>query len=148
MKAVAFAHDGRGPKTSLLPALLEHLKMKDASELISWAYTSLEWSRISAVSFICQQEALKGDQVAIKIINKVCQGLADSVQPVVSQLEISSKFPIVLAGSVFTHEGSVIGKNVKEILSNKYPNANVIFPVIDECLAAALLAKNQFNLNL
>eukprot|EP01091_Cochliopodium_minus_P012991 TRINITY_DN4073_c2_g2_i1.p1 TRINITY_DN4073_c2_g2~~TRINITY_DN4073_c2_g2_i1.p1 ORF type:complete len:314 (-),score=87.76 TRINITY_DN4073_c2_g2_i1:341-1282(-) len=146
LKAVSFANDGRGEYTSLLPALLEHLKIDDCAQLIPWAYTSLEWSRIASISFLCQQEALKGDKIATKILNKVTNSLAESVFPVHENLQFGDEFTIVLAGTVFTHQGSLIGAKVKEILQKKYPKSNIIFPQIDESHAAALLAKSQLEL--
>eukprot|EP01091_Cochliopodium_minus_P002040 TRINITY_DN11958_c0_g1_i1.p1 TRINITY_DN11958_c0_g1~~TRINITY_DN11958_c0_g1_i1.p1 ORF type:complete len:322 (+),score=75.17 TRINITY_DN11958_c0_g1_i1:16-981(+) len=146
LRAVAFASDGRGPKTSLLPALLDHLKFKDTSELIPWAYKSLEWSRIASVSFLCQQEALKGDIISKKIIEKVSKYLAESVYPVKERLEFDENFTIVLAGSILTHEGSLIGSKVKDILKEKFTKAHITFPIVHPSLAAAMLAKNQTEL--
>ena len=67
---------------------------------------------------------LNGKQKKKKITSKtiiiqVTKALAESVTPVKEKLGFGDQFTIVLAGSVFTHQGSEIGSRVKELLEKK-----------------------------
>jgi len=146
LKAVTFAVDGRGEQTSLVEATMKHLKLETPQELIGWAYTDMEWSRFASVSILAEQEATKGDKIAMKIIENSAKKLANSVFPVHKTLELGDEFAIVLAGGILTHEGSIIGSKAQKILQEKYPKAKITFPTVDPCYAAALLAKNQSEL--
>ena len=147
LRAATFAADGRGEQTSLLPAIIEFLRLDDPTQLIPWAYQDMEWSRIASVAPLAEQEARKGDKVAQEIVEKCSRRLAESVRPVWKALQFGDAFTVVLAGGILCHEGSLLGSNVKRLLEEEYPHSHVTFSKTSPSFAAALLAKNQSHLH-
>lgn len=140
--AVCRAHDGRGEPTSLTEKLLKHLELNDPTDIIRWKYSDMSWDRTAALSFLAFDAAKEGDEVAINILEKTADGLFEAIYSVKKKLQFvdDDEIPIVLAGGNLTHEGSLLAEKLKVRLVSALPNARILFPSIEPCVAAALLA--------
>ncbi len=98
---VCMASDARKSSTSLVAAILEHLQLSTAQELIGWCYDSLDpRSQIASIAPVVFQE-YPHDRVAQNIIQGGAKSLASLVVAVASELALPpSGFTLVCAGSV------------------------------------------------
>lgn len=55
------SQDGRGPQTSLLPAVLAKLNLAKVEDLIAWTYADTVWARLAALAPHAFEEEKKGD---------------------------------------------------------------------------------------
>lgn len=108
IQAVARAHDGRGPATSLTQRVLAFFQVTAPPDLIAAVYRP-ENSRaeIARLSRAVDEEALAGDPVAQRIVQRAAEELAAGVQSVaVQQLHLQT-VPIALAGGFLVHGRSL-----------------------------------------
>jgi glucosamine kinase len=77
VRAILGEHEGWGPRTALMPALLEATGATDANELLHLFYTA-EWprSRVAALAPVVDSIAEAGDPVALDIMNRAALQLA------------------------------------------------------------------------
>lgn len=125
LKAIVRAYDGRGQHTLLTDMVLDYLKLKDISELVSWVYDKPFFKeKIAELSEIVCSSAKMGDIVSIKILREEAREAASSVIVVVNKLNLADKdFDLVLVGGVFKCEKYF--KNLFfKILKNKFQRIN------------------------
>lgn len=125
LKAIVRAYDGRGQHTLLTDMMLDYLKLKDISELVSWVYGKPFFKeKIAELSEIVCSSAKMGDIVSIKILREEAREAASSVIVVVNKLNLADKdFDLVLVGGVFKCEKYF--KNLFfKILKNKFQRIN------------------------
>lgn len=119
LAAAARALDGRGPKTSLVEALLDALGLKDRSGIVKAVYsrqTDRQW--LASLAKVVVAVAETGDQAAAAVVNEAATELARLCRAVADQLESSrseSPFPIVLAGGLLVHATLLRDRVVEEI---------------------------------
>jgi len=140
----AFSADGRGPATELLPALLQHLKLSQADDLIPWCYSSdrVEWARFADLAPLAAICAKKGDKVAQSIVDNAVHQLFITLSAVIRDLGLdkAETFTVVLSGGNLTHEGSIYAQGIIAKIEEVYRNrAKVVFPKINPEKALALL---------
>eukprot|EP00250_Pteridium_aquilinum_P011327 c19993_g1_i2 orf=412-1338(-) len=99
LAAVMRAHDGRGPPTSLLNAVLERLELSSPEEIIGWVYRDLSWARIASIVPTVKACAAMGDPEARKVLMTAVDELATSVMAVVRRLNLAGKDRTCLGGS-------------------------------------------------
>jgi glucosamine kinase len=78
LRAVAHAHDGRGPATALLRPVLDHAGAATPEELIHWAAAAAK-GRIAALARLVVDAADRGDDAAIAILTAAAADLARHV---------------------------------------------------------------------
>ncbi len=108
IQAVAKAHDGRGPATSLTQRVLAFFKVAAPPDLIAAVYRP-ENSRaeVARLSRTVDEEALAGDAVAQAIIQRAADELAAGVQAVAVQHLHLKTVPTALAGGFLVHGRSL-----------------------------------------
>jgi N-acetylglucosamine kinase-like BadF-type ATPase len=103
LRAVLSEHEGWGPRTALMPALLEAAGASDANDALHRFYTP-DWprSRIASLAPLVDRIAEAGDPVATAILNNAAQHLAVLAASVRRQLWREDE-PSILswAGGVF-----------------------------------------------
>jgi N-acetylglucosamine kinase-like BadF-type ATPase len=125
LKAIVRAYDGRGQHTLLTDRVLDYLKLKDISELVSWVYDKPFFKeKIAELSEIVCSAAKMGDILSIEILREEAGEAASTVMVVVNKLNLADKdFDLVLVGGVFKCEKYF--KNLFfKILKNKFPGIN------------------------
>ena len=102
--AVMRQADGRGPATSLTPAVLDHLHIERASDLIQLVYArELSLATMAAVAPLVGRAWDDGDAVAGDILQGAAEELTLSAGAVVARLEMAADcFPLFLAGGIFS----------------------------------------------
>jgi N-acetylglucosamine kinase-like BadF-type ATPase len=101
--AVMRQADGRGPRTSLTPIVLERLGLSRADELVNEVYEGAERRQLVATLGPLVADARKnGDAVAAEIMNDAAAELVLAAASVVSRLEMRGDlFPTFLSGGMF-----------------------------------------------
>lgn len=144
LHAVTAAVDDRGPQTALCDAVLSHLGLSDAQELIDWAYADTSWQRFAALAPLAMTWAERGDGVAQQIVQQAARDLAMAAGAVVRKLALDQEpFPLVLAGGNL-HSGPLLDA-LRERLQTKFPQATIQQPQVDPAIGAALLALNNLH---
>jgi N-acetylglucosamine kinase-like BadF-type ATPase len=139
LQRVARAADGIDPPTALSAALLGHLGLAEAQQLIPWAYADLTWARFADLAPLVVRCAEAGDGAAVAIIEETGAALATAVGAVVRGLGLAGQpFPLVLAGGNLQH--AAVRSALERHLSGVAPRATVVSPTLSPAVGAALRA--------
>jgi N-acetylglucosamine kinase-like BadF-type ATPase len=144
LRAVARAHDGRGPTTALQTAILSHLGLAEPMVLVKRVY-AVEFgvAQVANLARLVSVEANKGDDVARRILNDAAKHLAGSVLAVVSGLGmLTDEFQLVLTGGVVRPPG-IVRDAVTGTVRLAASRAKAIDPANDAAFGAALLAVSE-----
>ena len=115
LRAAACAADGRGPRTALLPALLNHWQLQLPEDFITYLYgVNDPRPLLGDVGPVIMQVAAEHDAVAMQIVQRAGFELARAVVAVSSQLELPRPLPLALAGSMI-----VRGEPLQRALSDQ-----------------------------
>jgi len=103
LRAVVRAADGRGPRTRLTGAVLEHFGLADLTGLPRIVYDlELPRANVAALGPVVQAAHDAGDAVATRILTEAVEELVFAAGSVVRQLDLANQeFHFVLAGGVF-----------------------------------------------
>jgi N-acetylglucosamine kinase-like BadF-type ATPase len=141
LRAVARAHDRRGPATSLTDGILSHLGLVDASLLVTLVYAdNFNVPRLADLAPLVSQTAQLGDAVAQDILQEAGRQLSRTLEAVVRGLEMTDEaFEAVLLGGVLNAQ-DLVRRIVVSELCQIAPRACVIEPRHDAAVGAALFA--------
>jgi N-acetylglucosamine kinase-like BadF-type ATPase len=125
LKAIVRAHDGRGRDTLLTDMVLDYLKLKDISGLVSWVYEKPFFKeKVADLAEIVCSAAKMGDSISMEILSEEAGEAASSVMVVVDKLDLADKdFDLVPVGGVFKCEKYFKSLFFK-ILKNKFQGIN------------------------
>ena len=141
LTAAVRAHDGRGPATALLGALLAHLQLDRAEQLIPWVYdaASFSWQKIAALSVVAQRCAAAGDALAVHILERSAAGLAESVAAAAQRAGFApdDALTIVYAGGLLS--SGVLVPYLTPRLQARWPHATIVNPTVDPVMGAVYL---------
>jgi N-acetylglucosamine kinase-like BadF-type ATPase len=103
LTAVMREFDGRGPATSLTPAVLAHLQISRPIEIGPRVYRGdLPLVSIAALAPLVGQAAESGDSLAAGILSRAAEELCAAAAAVVRQLHMGGdEFPCLLSGGIF-----------------------------------------------
>ncbi len=105
LQAVARAADGRGPRTTLVEAVMEHWELATPNGIIGKVYPDTDKSLVAGLTALVLREARKGDEVARGILDRAASELAVDVTTVGDQLHFpDGGLPLALAGGVLVNE--------------------------------------------
>jgi N-acetylglucosamine kinase-like BadF-type ATPase len=92
LTAAARAHDGAGPATSLVDAIVTHLELRDFRETVAWAYggSVMDSSGVASLAPVVARSAEAGDGVARAILETAGQELAEGVAAVAARLQLAA----------------------------------------------------------
>ncbi|WP_107942857.1 N-acetylglucosamine kinase [Metasolibacillus fluoroglycofenilyticus] len=124
LEAVFQSYDGRIQKTSLTEQILRHFCVEDVEKLIACIYNAEHpRTNIAPLSKYVMQEGMRGDMVAIRILNGVCIDFYEAIKACFNKMTWSKQsIPVVLAGGVFTNPDYFIN-----IMNGLIDNELVIF---------------------
>ena len=141
VRAVLASHDGVGLTTCLEETLLRALNLSHVQELIPWLYTADEHvERTAALAPHVLACAKRGDTVAVEIVARGADHLADVVWAVARRLNMDTRsIPVVLAGGVLVHS-EFYRQAVTQAIRTRLPLAWVRLPQDTPAVGAARLA--------
>lgn len=142
LRAILREYEGWGPRTALMPALLETAGAANANELLHLWYTP-EWprSRIAALARLVSDIAGQGDPIATAILQSAAKDLALLAGSVRAQLWPEAEaVRISWTGGVFGSD--VVRERFRELveLSGAHPSAPEHGPAIGALVMAWRLA--------
>ena len=144
LRAVARAHDGRGPATILETLLVAYLGLRTTGDLVAHIYAGdFDVPRLAALAPLVSQAAQNGDAVAQAILREAGRRLGGTLSAVIRGLDMTEEvFEVVLMGSVLCARG-LVQETVITALVEVAPRARVIEPRHDAATGAALLAEQR-----
>jgi N-acetylglucosamine kinase-like BadF-type ATPase len=103
LAAVMRATDGRGPRTALVPAILQHYGVSTPDALVQAIYGATDQRRqVASLGPVVEAARADGDRVAEELLSHAADELARAAQSVAVQLSMRGEvFPFVLAGGMF-----------------------------------------------
>jgi N-acetylglucosamine kinase-like BadF-type ATPase len=101
LRAVARAHDGRGPATTLADAILADREFNSRGEIIHWLYSDRRNLEIAGLALFVLDHAAAGDPVSRRIVERAAYELALMTRTVLFRLGMEP-LPVAFAGSLLT----------------------------------------------
>ena len=141
LRAIARAHDGRGPTTELTESILSHVGLEDACQLVTVVYADdFGVPKLAGLAPLVSQAAQAGDTVAQEILRQAGLRLSRSMRAVIGGLKMTdATFEAVLLGGVL-RAGDLVRETVVAELGQIAPCARVVEPRRDAAVGAALMA--------
>jgi N-acetylglucosamine kinase-like BadF-type ATPase len=107
LQAIARAADERGPATRLTEHFLQHLGLRQASELVAVIYRGgWDRTRLAALAGLVMETAGEKDEVAERLVELAAQALALTAATSVRKLGFSGEVPFALAGGLLVSSAS------------------------------------------
>jgi N-acetylglucosamine kinase-like BadF-type ATPase len=138
LAAVMREADGRGPRTSLTPLVLDHFALARPEGLVAEIYQQLQSRRtIAALGAIVDRARAGGDQIASAIMTKAADELALAAASVIRRLDMrGEQFPILLAGGMLT-ETQWLQDQLRQRMAEVAPRGR-IEPLLHEPVVGAV----------
>lgn len=139
LRHVIKAFDGRDIRTDFSNEVADTIgihQMEDFFHIINEKYLERTW--IAGLAPLVTKYALLHDEVALKIIHAATEELAIAVQAVKVRLELERP-TLVIVGSLGHAKGyqELLHEKIRALI----PDINIIDPIVDPAVAAALMAK-------
>lgn len=146
LQAVAKASDGRGIPTVLSKRASEYFRASGPENLIVAIYSpQVDNSRIAGFAKFVVETAIKGDAVAMNIIEAAGSELGLAACAVIEKLGLKrKKIPIGCVGSVFK-AGELLTEPMLDTIQTVAPKAFLTEPLMPPAHAAALMALRNGN---
>jgi len=138
---IAKASDGRGFPTALSAQASEYFRAAGPENLIVAIYSpQVDNTRIAGFARLVVETAIKGDKIAVEILEEAGYELGVAACAVLKKLELENhKVPIGCVGSIF-QAGKVLTKPMFEVIHKTAPKAFLTEPQVAPSHAAALMA--------
>jgi N-acetylglucosamine kinase-like BadF-type ATPase len=132
LNAVARAYDGRGPSTSLLERIKEYYGLRDLLDIVTPIYRTrqLNISKLAGLAEVVNEEAEKGDVVALEILSRAGRELALAAYSVAKKLDMVEDEGVIVGGvgSVFTSR--VVRRTFEDEVRRLLPRSKLREPLI------------------
>ncbi|MDQ3173953.1 MAG: hypothetical protein M3Q91_09645 [Acidobacteriota bacterium] len=141
LRVAARAHDGRGPQTILVGALLRALELSDFRETLERVYVEkMEPRQIAALSCVVYEASESGDEAAREIFIQAGEELAEAVAAAAKSLNLQeSELLVSYQGSVF--EGcELVRARFTEVLKQTFSSVIITPPQFEPVVGALLIA--------
>jgi N-acetylglucosamine kinase-like BadF-type ATPase len=139
---VARAADGRGEPTALTELVLPALGVATAEEMIRRLYlTKVPAKEILDLAPLVFRAARDGDAVARKLVERSGEEVVVTALALLRRLDLLGNVAdVVLAGSIFRGEGTLLLDTVRGRLAAEAPLARIVIPELDPVLGSLLCA--------
>jgi N-acetylglucosamine kinase-like BadF-type ATPase len=133
--------DGRGRPTALTHMLLEALEQPTPYELMRALYHQrIERPDLLATVPLLFRAAMQVDEPAQELIIRLGEELAISAVAVIRRLGLEEQpVEVVLGGSVFKGEGSLLTDTLIQVIHRVAPRAVLVWPAFEPVVGAVLL---------
>ena len=141
LAAACRAYDGRGPETTLITRLMEHLGLGDFTDIVKEIYGKQTLpGKIASLAPLVSRAAKDGDEVAAIILKDAAEELALAASAVIEGLNMQDEaFEIAVSGSVFK-AGEHLVTSFSKYLRSTAPHAEIIAPRFEPAMGAVFLA--------
>lgn len=146
LQAAARAADGRGAKTALLPAIMEHWGLTDPTGLIGRVYHESDPGDIARLSTVVFTAARQGDASARRLVSHAAGELALAVRVVAGQLDFpGGTIPLALGGGMLTSQTDLRTRVLRRLRHhlNPAPVEIVAEPALSAARGAIQLGGNR-----
>lgn len=128
LRAVVKAADGRGDRTSLSLAIMQHFAIKTVADLKSIVYgPDFSKKDMAELARIVVKAAENGDQVSYQIMSQAVAEIESLIMAVARQLDFEQvAFDCVAVGSV--NALGFVRSRLEKWFALKYPQAKLIYP--------------------
>jgi N-acetylglucosamine kinase-like BadF-type ATPase len=139
--ACARARDGRGPRTALEPAMLEHFGMKSPWAVIEAIHTgAVSHRRVLDLAKVALRVADTGDPVAEELVTRLADEVASMIGAAARRVRVTRRHPdVVLGGGVARSRCRVFHARIAECVEQAVPGARLIVLRQPPVVGAALL---------
>lgn len=146
LRSVALATDESDLPTDLREQILDFLKLKKSTDLVSWVYApDRKIADIAALAPVVLASAEAGDLVATDVVTRAADALAGAVDAVTRRLGIwEQPFPLVLAGGLLT-TNDFYRQIVTQAVRVRVPAAHPLHAQADAAVGAGLLALQKLG---
>lgn len=136
LRAVAAATDGRGPKTTLADVLLDAWQAETPHQLIRRVYApGVTKADIAATAPLVIAAAEAGDAVAVGIVERAGDGLAELVVSLARRVPFTAPPPVACTGGLILHS-ELLRRRVESRLDPDWVQPE-LHPVDDLAVSAA-----------
>lgn len=146
--SVARAQDGRGERTALEPLVLGALGVADANEMIRRFYLEgVSHGEVLALAPLVFKAANQGDTVARDLIIWQAREVAVTATALLRRLELlQTAADVVLGGSIFKGEGSLLMDTIWQELGESAPLARIVRPEVEPVIGALFCGMDMLDL--
>jgi N-acetylglucosamine kinase-like BadF-type ATPase len=139
--AAARAVDGRGPETTLLPAIISHFRKSSLWEVRSLVYEGkIDRAGIAQLARLVVQAAQGGDPAASALLEEGALALSEIAWAVLARLKLDKgETPVVPVGGLF-QAGSLLWDPFSIYLRKRAPRVRIVSPLYQPVIGALLLA--------
>jgi N-acetylglucosamine kinase-like BadF-type ATPase len=150
IRLVMRAWDGRGKPTLLTKLVLDALQTPSIEVLLSRLYhREIAQHRVLDLVPLLFEAAEAGDQVAEELIVRMGVEVGVTALALIRRLDLTTEdVEIVLAGSVYKGEGSLLMDTIRRTVHAEAPHARIVRPRYEPVVGAALLALDSLGLSL
>ena len=146
MKAATRAADGHSQATSLLPSVLDFLKLTNIDSIMNRVYAQkMTRAEIASLSPLVIRAAKEGDAISLEIIDRGIQCMAECVFIVENKLKLLGQCELSLTGGVF-QAGDFIIDRMRNMVQERLPHCKVIMAELPPVIGSCLLALNSLDI--
>ncbi len=129
LRAAGLAHDGRGPATTILTALMQSAGAETFRDLVGWS-TVASAREVAGLSRAVVSEAALGDAVATRILDQAAAALAQLVNQLARQFGSASAVPVGFTGGLVGPNGP-LKPRVAALIDRPFaPEAAALDPLV------------------
>jgi N-acetylglucosamine kinase-like BadF-type ATPase len=142
VRAVLRAEDGRGQATTLTASVLEALGYATPEALLrAQVAGDISKATVAGLCPLVFEAAQSGDSVGVHIIVKQGTALAEYATALIRRFEMQHlAFDLVLSGSVFKGQGSLLTDTIVQRVHCVAPHASIVRPRFEPAVGGLLLA--------
>jgi N-acetylglucosamine kinase-like BadF-type ATPase len=143
----ARAEDGRGAKTALVDAVIDHFGLSSVEEVGTALHLGdAPMSRLYALSEVIFEVANTGDAIANKLVRRLADEIISLVRVAGFRLDLlASPFAVVLGGGVLSAQHRLLHDAVVSGVADIAPRAVVSVTAEPPVVGAALLALDELH---
>jgi N-acetylglucosamine kinase-like BadF-type ATPase len=147
LRAVAFAADGRGPKTLLTELGAAYFHVTDPDDLTTAIYSpTITNERLAGFGRDVVDAAKQKDPVALQIVSEGGTELGYAAVAVIKHLQMQSeRFQVAYVGGVFRSAGDLMLDPLRAEVKKFAPRAYFEPPHFAPAVAAARMARERIN---
>ena len=147
-EAVLRAEDGRGQPTLLTRLVLDRLGFPTVEAMLrAYILHQIERRRMYTIAPLVFDAALAGDAVAVDILIRQGQGLAEYVTAMARRFHMEAlAFDVVLAGSVFKGVGPLLVDTITQEVHRVAPRARIVRARFEPAVGSLLLAYDALQI--
>ncbi|MDY7076203.1 MAG: BadF/BadG/BcrA/BcrD ATPase family protein, partial [Chloroflexota bacterium] len=147
MRAATRASDGRSQPTTLLEAVLARLELPHIDDIMRHIYMEgISRAETAALGSLVIEAARAGDEVALEIIGRGSQAMADCILAVARHLDFG-ECELALTGGVF-QAGDVVVQPLREAVLERLPRCRITLAELPSAVGACLLALELLDVHL